>query len=458
MRNEIKKFCAIAMIALMAMVCRSAQVESVLVRQQWPWNAEVRVEYVVSGATAPAAVTFEFRNGGEVVPISDATALKGDHLWAGNGTHVVTFDPRALFGPAAPNEFTAFTASVTLGAENAAMGDKLYRIVDLETGAVEDLVRGDFLNGKYGAYETAYSAIDSTFSTTLSDVLIWTDVTNTPLYRTTKMVLRRIQSENVEWLMGTNTPGVTLGTKTANIILASPHLVKLTSDYYMGVFEVTQMQYKKIMGSYSGSFKNEENYPDHEEYPASGIPYNTCRGQTKYWTVDGHEVSDGTYMAALRAKTGGTIAFDLPTEAQWEFACRGGNYIPPLYSGKAYGMNSLKELGWCSDNAESKIYVVGKKPPNAYGLYDMYGNVQEWCLDWSNAGDYAWTSKTEPEVDPQGIPFPSITLTSGGNGNHIVRGGAYSLSRTVMHSAFRAKYDSSDTGSALGFRVCCPAN
>ena len=103
MRNELKKVFAIAMIASMAAVCRSAQVDSVLVRQQWPWNAEVRVEYVVSGATAPAAVTFEFRNGGEVVPISDATALKGDHLWAGNGTHVVTFDPRALFGPAAPH-------------------------------------------------------------------------------------------------------------------------------------------------------------------------------------------------------------------------------------------------------------------------------------------------------------------------------------------------------------------
>ena len=76
----------------------AAQVDRVLVRQQWPWSSEVRVEYVVSGTTAPAAVSFAFYDGATPLTPTDLTALQGDTAYAGNGVHVVTFDPKALFG------------------------------------------------------------------------------------------------------------------------------------------------------------------------------------------------------------------------------------------------------------------------------------------------------------------------------------------------------------------------
>lgn len=435
----------------------AAQVDRVLVRQQWPWNADVRIEYVVSGLSAPAAVTLKFYDGDSQILVSDATALKGDATYAKNGTNVATFNPKTLFGPAAPAEYSAFKVQVVLGAENEAMGEKLYRIIDLDTGKVEDLTRADFYNGKYGAFETSYEAINENFSTELpdEDVFIWTDVTNNPAYRTSKMVLRKIPAAGIEWMMGTNTPGVAMGA-----VKATPHLVKLTSDYYIGVFPVTQRQYFKLKGGMGTAFTNDVEYSDHEGYPIYGISYNSWRGKSKYWTVDGSAVDDGSYLDLLREKCGGTILFDLPTEAQWEFACRGGNYKAPVYSGKVYGMNSLKELGWCQDNSKVndgyQPHVVGKKYPNAYGLYDMVGNMNEWCLDWSDGNDYAWTSKTEPEINPAGVPFSSITLSAAGNGYHIIRGGAYSQSRVNLHSAYRDWEIGSSTGNVTT-RVVCPA-
>ena len=442
-----------AVVLAIAATSSAAQVNRVLVRQQWPWSADVRVEYIVSGAAAPIGVSFRFYDGDDEIAVSDASAVKGDGKYAKNGTNVITFNPKALFGPAAPKEYMKFSVKVELGEENAPMGDKLYRIVDLDTGAVDDLVRADFYNGKYGAFETSYSAINPGFSTGLQDVFIWTDVTNNIAYRTSKMVFRRIPAKNIEWLMGTNSSGLTLP------IPAGRHLVKLTSDFYIGVFPVTQAQYGKLNaeGSMGRLFIDDEKYPGHESFPVHGIPYSTWRGNNN-WPADGHQCSEDSYFAALRRKTGSTIVFDLPTEAQWEFACRGGNYESILYSGKSYSTSSLLELGWCQDNSKvdgaSQPHPVGEKYPNAYGLYDMLGNMHEWCLDWTDQKSYAWTSLTEPEVDPKGVPKSDNLLDKYGNGQHIIRGASYNLSRVDMFCANRRSDNNSSTGAACA-RICC---
>ena len=374
----------------------AAQVNRVLVRQQWPWNADVRIEYDVSGLSNPAEVTFKFFDNEKEISVSDMNAIKGDRLYAKNGINVATFNPKELFGPAAPAQFTAFTAQVIIGEENAKMGDKLYRIVDLDTGKVEDITRGDFYNGKYGAFVTDYKAINSGFSTEVEgDVCIWTDVTNNVAYRTSKMVLRKIPAANVEWIMGQS--GVGAG------MPSSPHLVKLTKDYYIGVFPVTQMQYFKLMGNYGRAYTDDK-YENHEEFPIYGISYNDWRGKKVYWTVDGSNVEEGTYLDVLRKKCGGTILFDMPTEAQWDFACRGRNYENQLYTGKSWAKGSITEISWNNQNANGQPHIVGRKYPNVYGLYDMTGNMWEWCLDFAKADtDYEWKSMTEPEVNPKGI-------------------------------------------------------
>lgn len=448
MNSKLTNMFATAMFAATGTAAlNAAQVDTVLVRQQWPWNTEVRVEYVVSGATAPAEVSFTFRNGGETVPVADATALKGDRLWAGNGTHVVTFNPRDLFGPAAPNEYGAFTVDVTLGTENATMGDKLYRIVDLETGAVEDIVRGDFYNGKYGKFETDASAIYGQFT---SPVFIWTDVTNNIAWRTSKMVFRRIPAAAYgSWLMGK------ISADTA--IPASRHLVQLTSDYWMGVFQVTQRQYEILMGERGEYFTNETTHVERDGYPMCDISYNTCRGTTYNWTVNGHQVTSSSFIGQLRAKTGNTIEFDLPTEAQWEFASRAGQFDFDLYSGYSWTKAQIMRIAWCTDNSSGQVQVVGRMPPNAYGLYDTLGNVWEWCLDWSEGNDYAWTSTETPEVNPQGVAMADVTLDASGNGNHIIRGSSYNTGRSYAGCGARRSKNSSTADGSVGVRICCPA-
>ena len=251
MKKCISLFALFSVSATMA-----AQVDRVLVRQQWPWNAGVRVEYVVSGLSAPAEVSFRFFDSDNEIPVFDAKAIKGDATYAKNGTNVATFNPKELFGPTAASEYSSFTVKVVLGEENAAMDDKLYRIIDLDTGKVEDIIRADFYNGKYGAFETSYKAINSTFNEPPdTDVFIWTGVTNNPLYKTSRIVMRFIPAKEVTWTMGDN-----------SVDSASPaHQVTLNSDYWLGVFEITQAQLYKLSGIYG---YNNTGVEGHETMPA----------------------------------------------------------------------------------------------------------------------------------------------------------------------------------------------
>ena len=220
------------------------------------------------------------------------------------------------------------------------------------------------------------------------------------------------------------------------------------------------MQYFKLKGNYGKAFIDDK-YENHESYPVFGVAYETWRGKDVYWTVDGSNVETESYLDVLRKKCGGTILFDMPTEAQWEFACRGRNYTNPLYTGKSWTGSSLNEIAWSMSNSSVneafQPHVVGRKYPNVYGLYDMNGNMSEWCLDWAKENtDYEWKSTAEPEVNPKGILKENITLDQWGSGLHITRGASYNGDRTYCHSAYRAFVSSSSTGSVC-MRVCCPA-
>ena len=192
-----KPFASLAFAALAASAF-AAQVDRVLVRQMWPWSSEVRVEYTVSGTATPAAVSFAFFDGATALTPADLTALKGDTAYAGNGIHAVTFDPKALFGLSDAQQFADFRVQVTLGEENALMADRLYKIIDLDTGKITDVTRADFYNNKgYGTYETDFSVFGSGgWNTSLQNVLVWTGVTNNPIYKTSKIVMRRITAKD----------------------------------------------------------------------------------------------------------------------------------------------------------------------------------------------------------------------------------------------------------------------
>ena len=218
------------------------------------------------------------------------------------------------------------------------------------------------------------------------------------------------------------------------------HEVTLTRGYWMGVFEVTQKQWSLIMGNNPSEYKGDTR-------PVERVSYNDIRGEEKGagWPSGGHEVDSGSFLGKLRTKTG--LAFDLPTEAQWEYACRAGT-TTALNSGK-----NLTATGECPNMAEVGRYAynrsdgkggygehtkVGSYPPNAWGLYDMHGNVFEWCLDWY--GNYPSTAVTDPQGAASGW-------------HRVFRGGCWDLSAQYCRSAFRSSNPPSYRDDDIGFRV-----
>ena len=219
------------------------------------------------------------------------------------------------------------------------------------------------------------------------------------------------------------------------------HPVTLTKPFYIGVFEVTEYQYRQVMGALPSGLST----PWGDEKPVTKISYNILRGTTHSWPASS-EVDGGTFLGRLRAKTG--LAFDLPTEAQWEYACRAGVQAA-LHNGKAGATGNeaavslwLRYIAWFKGNrGSSGPAQVGSKAPNNWLLYDMIGNAYELPLDWSASLGSA------PAVDPVG----PATGTS-----RLIRSGAYDADYNWCRSAFRYSWNPASTHQALGFRIGLP--
>ncbi len=198
------------------------------------------------------------------------------------------------------------------------------------------------------------------------------------------------------------------------------HTVTLTKGFYMGAAEVTQEQWKKIMGNNPSTFKN-----CGSDCPVEQVSWNDC--QEFILHLNRHEK---------------TRRFRLPTEAEWEYACRAGSGLAfangDITETKCGYDPNLDTIGWYCGNTEEKTQPVAKKGPNAWGLYDMHGNVWEWCQDWY--GEY----KLGHVADPKG--------PASGSGR-VFRGGGWGLNARTCRSAFRDKYAPDLKCKFLGFRL-----
>ena len=239
-------------------------------------------------------------------------------------------------------------------------------------------------------------------------------------YKTKKMVLRRIEPGSFEYLPGKS--------------------FKITKPFYIGVFEVTQKQYEMVM-------KENPSVEKGDMRPVGNMCYSVIRGSNKgmNWPKD-NAVDDDSYLGRLRKKIG--IDFDLPTEVQWEYACRAGTKGDFNVDGVA-----MANLGKCKDNGGHNDHhvKVGSFLPNAWGIYDMHGNVWEWCVDRGSDG---WTNfdwKTEPkeaETDPKG---PAV------GASRILRGGSWWHETRNCRSSLRSRDGASRVWNDRGFRLACPA-
>ena len=157
----------------------AAQVDRVVVRQQWPWSDGILVEYALSGLDSPVDISVSVTRDGSPVAVPNG-AMKGDLYGVTDPVGSFTVDTAMLFGGEKVN-IDALRFVLSTGPASANLDEVLYKIFDLSSGKCEDVTRRQILNGEKGTYETEYSKIDPNFSTGESDVLIWTGVSNTPM-------------------------------------------------------------------------------------------------------------------------------------------------------------------------------------------------------------------------------------------------------------------------------------
>lgn len=271
------------------------------------------------------------------------------------------------------------------------------------------------------------------------------------IYRRYRMVMRKIPAKGVQWRMGApaNEPGQKTreGVTTDTEESETPHLVMLSSDYYMGIYPLTFRQYVAILGwvGYPANINTGD-----DRYPKDNISYNGLRGNG--WPANGHAVEDGSFLARLRARTG--VDFDLPTEAEWEYACRAGTptgFNNGLELTSMISTPSLDPIAWYNGyNGPNKpgnvMHAVGLLQPNAWGLYDMHGSIWEWCLDWVAGSDGIIGANTE-SVDPVGLATGT---------QRAIRGGCYATDAYKCRSGFRGCKSPVTQDEFRGARLVCP--
>ena len=391
------KICAmgkmfLAAMAMVSMACEAASVGEVCVRQMWPWHEKVRIDYTLSGEPGELSdikVTVRDPSGKEVIPL--CSSFSGDLMEVLPGERVIWWDPTA-----SGLELGNTQLSFTLEAES---DPKRYCVIDIS---------------EPGAYKVSYHEAAPAGS--------W----NTDEYKTTKMVFRHVKPGT--FLMGT--PEDEEGRRTAtvgnDVKDMDLHRVTITKDYYLAIFPLTFKQATLINGSEFGTTSSYVSNQK-ETSPAVSISIEQLLGMTAVgenktpssWYASPVPL-EGSFLHVLGSniKEGAIpegMHFALPTEAQWEYACRAGTI-----SAYGNGTDSVEGIGPIKPSS-SPMHPVGKYNPNAWGFYDMHGCVWQWTVDAHGGYVIGSGEKTDPYYPMSPTSYwPAL------------RGGTYAESFTVV--------------------------
>ena len=411
MKNRFFLFVAFACLAPAALLANpgAPQVSNVAVQSS---SGRAIVTYALDEA---AIVTAEFFADGVAIPDENVQTLSGDinrKVSAGNGR---SFTWKAC-DDWPDNNVEAFTVRLTAWAPLAPPD---YMAVDLRADAPSPRIR----------YYACSNAVPGS-------------VTNR-IYKSDILLMRRIPAAMVRHRQGSPVGTTVCGDNE------TAHYCTLSEDYYMAVYEFTEAQFALVGGSRTKASDFSAN-EDFDYYPLSGVYYqNNIRGDGNY-VARTDPPKANSILGKLRTRSGiGT--FDLPTDAQWEYACRAGTDTT-LYDGtesgyggaSAAGYERAKALAWMTDNSDGHPHEVGLKPANAWGLYDMLGNIREWCRD----GNAAYANDAD-------VADPVLS------GDFIMRGGSYhdgtynctSSARNDSHAGWSGEQNGN--WRFYGFRVMC---
>ena len=380
----------LAMSAAMLACCASAAtVEKAVVRQLWPWQEAIVVEFRLSGVTAPTDVQISLTKNGAPVALP-STAIDGEvfGLVADGLYQAKVTPPEGLLGAKVENLGVSVTPVAPQTSTNA-----LYRIYNLVDGSCEDVSAGSIASGQRGAWHWANAEgphlVAGAVAPDAMTNIVWTGFNSDDKYKTTHLVMRYVPGKNAK----------------VNLLNRNDKKGTIAYNYWIAVYETTQSQWTRIHGT-TPPF-----YTVGDTRPASNVTYDDIRGakggegeEAKYYWPN--DPDPDSFLGKLRTRTGG-VKFDLPWQALWEYACQVNsgwatandykyvttyNNNAPVRTENGWLRQSNGTSTWPADpnfpgtyKGNSTTYaVVGSYPPNMIGLYDMHGNVKEFCVDWAN--------------------------------------------------------------------------
>jgi formylglycine-generating enzyme len=308
-----------------------------------------------------------------------------------------------------PNEFL-LGMIILVATENRLMNKLETRIAINVQGMADKILKlAQLLNRLAEQKMVAMNEMSHTPLTTSNGLII-------PLGTGSSMMFR--YSEGGDFVMGS--PTMEDGRHDSENLIP----VSLRDGFWMGEMEVTQKQWSALMP------ENPSHFPD-KERPVDSVT----------WEEANQYITKLNTLPHLTEQWRTTWRFALPTEAQWEQACRAGHPTSfnngSFYSRRLRSASPAEGIAWFIDNAKSTTQVVGTKEPNPWGLFDMHGNVWEWCQDW-------YYPTLLGGIDPTG---PQI-----GN-ERVLRGGGFSSPESELRAARRTRLDPSARYSSVGFRV-----
>ena len=460
---------------LLAALCASAltvraAVDSVAVRQNWPWSNAIKVYFTISGVTEPVDASLAFTAGGQPLSIPDEAIAGRRHCLDRDGTYVLTIDPEKAFG-SGRTAIGDFVADVTIAPASAKNKEVLYKAFRLADNTWTDITRGAVLNGDYGTFETDYGKIGTGYTSTLENVCIWTGVTNDTKWATDYIVLRKIPAGNF-----TFTPTI-----QNNFYPTNSNLSTITYDYWIGVFPMTQAQYQNIYadgnpkatvwlgGTGSGYEWQFGNVYTNALAPMGSLCTTQVTGNWKGWhrAVTAY-TGNQCFFARLFTRSG--FKFRCPSSFEWIKACRSGAPYRSYYydgisqfrftsstgiafdeAGKTRADYAVA-LGRFSTNGDGTPAPVGSYRPNAYGLYDMIGNICEPIEDTFRTDDATANAYISPETMHGGLITDLYGATD--DYNKSISGGWYGAAPVAPFLNRQIQTHSGQRKEQVGLRIC----